>query len=135
VTRIAALDPGRSKCGLVITDPSRSWIEEALVAAPETCREQLQHWQQQKALGEVLLGDGTGSPQWQQWLQQVRLPHQVVQEHGTTLAARERYWELEPARSWRRLIPQGMRLPPRDYDDVVAQILLERSLGRRLRRP
>jgi RNase H-fold protein (predicted Holliday junction resolvase) len=135
VTRIAALDPGRSKCGLVITDPSRSWIEEALVAAPEICREQLQHWQQQKALGEVLLGDGTGSPQWQQWLQQVRLPHQVVQEHGTTLAARERYWELEPARSWRRLIPQGMRLPPRDYDDVVAQILLERSLGRRLRRP
>ena len=33
-----------------------------------------------------------------------------------------------------RLLPTGLRLPPRDIDDVVAQLLLERWLGEALRR-
>ena len=134
MTRIAALDPGRSKCGLVLSDPSQCWIEEALVLPPETCRQLLAQWSREGSLAAVILGDGTGSSDWQQWLQRLQLPVSVVQEAGSTLAARARYWELEPPRSWRRLIPQGMRLPPRDYDDVVAQLLLERHLGRSLKR-
>ncbi|MFZ9462320.1 MAG: resolvase, partial [Vulcanococcus sp.] len=63
-----------------------------------------------------------------------RLPVLLVPEAGTTLAARNRYWELEPARGWRRLLPRGLRLPPRDVDDVVAQLLLERHLGHPLTR-
>jgi hypothetical protein len=59
---------------------------------------------------------------------------ELVDERGTTLAARRRYWELFPARGWRRLLPMGLRLPPRDWDDVVAQLLLERRLGRALSR-
>ena len=55
-------------------------------------------------------------------------------EAGTTLAARQRYWQLEPPRGWRRLLPEGLRLPPRDIDDVVAQLLLERHLQRPLQR-
>jgi len=64
-----------------------------------------------------------------------QLAARVVPEAGTTLAARDRYWELEPARGWRRLLPKGLRLPPRDVDDVVAQILLERHLNTQLTRP
>jgi hypothetical protein len=55
-----------------------------------------------------------------------------VDERGTTLEARRRYWQLFPPRGWRRLLPQGLRQPPRDWDDVVAQLLLERRLGRTL---
>ena len=58
----------------------------------------------------------------------------MVAEAGTTMEARQRYWELEPARGWRRLLPRGLRLPPRDVDDVVAQILLERHLSAQLSR-
>ena len=58
----------------------------------------------------------------------------MVPEAGTTLAARQRYWELEPPRGWRRLLPKGLRVPPRDIDDVVAQLLLERHFGRSLQR-
>lgn len=131
---LAGLDPGRSKCGLVLTDASGQWIEQALVLPPESCRQQLEQWQQQNDLGGVILGDGTGSSDWQQWLQKRALPVSVVPEAGSTLAARSRYWQLEPARGWRRLLPQGLRLPPRDYDDVVAQLLLEQHLGHRLTR-
>ena len=131
---LAGLDPGRSKCGLVLTDQSGQWVEQALVLPPEHCRRQLEQWQQDQALGAVILGDGTGSRDWKQWLQRLELSVSVVPEAGSTLAARTRYWQLEPARGWRRLVPQGLRLPPRDYDDVVAQLLLERHLGRSLQR-
>ena len=81
----------------------------------------------------MVIGDGTGSRHWCQRLAP-ELPLQLVNEHGTTLAARRRYWELEPPSGWRRLLPAGLRQPPRDWDDVVAQLLLERWLGHRLER-
>jgi hypothetical protein len=130
---LAALDPGRSKCGLVLSDPQRRDIQQALIQPPEICWQTLQTWQRQGNLAAVVIGDGTGSAAWQRRLAPL-LPVIVVPEHGTTLAARVRYWQLEPARGWRRLLPEGLRQPPRDWDDVVAQLLLERWLGHPLSR-
>jgi hypothetical protein len=131
---LAGLDPGRSKCGLVLTDPDRQRIVAAAVLPPEQSWQLLLRWQQEAALAAVVLGNGTGSAAWQQRLQPA-LPVLCVEERGSTLAARERYWQLQPARGWRRLLPRGLRQPPRDWDDVVAQLLLERWLGRPLLRP
>ncbi len=130
---LAGLDPGRSKCGLVLTDPERRQILEALVLPPEAAWERLEGWHRRQDLAAVVLGDGTGSGAWRQRLEPL-LPVELVDERGTTLAARRRYWELFPARGWRRLLPLGLRQPPRDVDDVVAQLLLERRLGRELLR-
>ena len=130
---VAALDPGRAKCGLVRTDPDRRVIEVALVLPPETAWEQLRAWRQRGELALVLLGDGTGSDHWRRRLEPC-LPVLLVDERGTTLAARPRFWQLEPPRGWRALLPQGLRPPPRPLDDVVAQLLLERWLGRPLAR-
>jgi len=132
---VAALDPGRSKCGLVRTDPQRRRILEALVLPPGPCRERLLAWHRDLKLAVVVLGDGTGSRRWQEWLAgEGELPVLLVDEHGSTLAARRRYWQLEPPQGWRRLLPEGMRQPPRDWDDVVAQLLVERWLGQPLER-
>ncbi|WP_216920477.1 resolvase [Synechococcus sp. CCAP 1479/9] len=130
---LAGLDPGRSKCGLVLTDPGRREIREAVVLPPEAAWERLEHWHRHQGLAAVVIGDGTGSGAWRRRLEPL-LPVELVDEQGTTLAARRRYWELFPARGWRRLLPLGLRQPPRDYDDVVAQLLLERRLGRELLR-
>ena len=130
---VAALDPGRSKCGLVRTDPQRRRIEEALVLPPGPCRERLLAWHRDLKLALVVLGDGTGSRRWREWLAgEGELPVLLVDERGSTLAARRRYWRLEPPQGWRRLLPEGLRQPPRDWDDVVAQLLLERWLGQPL---
>ena len=128
---LAGLDPGRSKCGLVLTDPERLEISQALVLPPEAAWRRLQDWHRHQALAAVVLGDGTGSGVWRRRLEPL-LPVELVDERGTTLAARRRYWELFPARGWRQLLPLGLRQPPRDLDDVVAQLLLERRLGRAL---
>lgn len=134
VAPYAGLDPGRSKCGLVRSDQDGLEILSAGVLEPEICWRQLEQWCQQGLIAAVVLGNGTGSSHWQQQLARLRLPVVLVDEAGTTLAARQRYWQLEPPRGWQRLLPKGMRLPPRDVDDVVAQLLLERYLGRPLQR-
>ena len=131
---LAAIDPGRSKCGLVISNDQASAILYAAVLPPQRALAQLRQWQEQHSpLVAVLLGNGTGSGPWRPSLAPIA-PLILVPEAGTTLAARQRYWQLEPAQGWRRLLPRGLRQPPRDWDDVVAQLLLERHLGRDLPR-
>ena len=128
------LDPGLSKCGLVRSDHSTGQIEVAAVLSPEECFKQIAIWRERPGLEGVVLGDGTGSKHWQRQLNDLGLAIQLIPEAGTTLAARARYWQLEPPRGWRRMLPEGLRLPPRDYDDVVAQLLLERHWGTELKR-
>jgi len=128
------LDPGRSKCGLVRSDQTTGQIEVAAVLSPEECFKQIAIWRERPGLEGVVLGDGTGSKHWQRQLNDLGLAVQVIPEAGTTLAARARYWQLEPPRGWRRMLPEGLRLPPRDYDDVVAQLLLERHWRTELKR-
>jgi hypothetical protein len=130
---LAALDPGRSKCGLVRTDAHRSQIVVAQVLAPQAALACLRQWQSEAPVGLLLLGAGTGSAPWRTSLKGL-VEFELIEEGGTTLAARRRYWQLVPARGWRRWLPQGLRQPPRDWDDVVAQVLLERWLGRELPR-
>lgn len=125
---LAGLDPGRSKCGLVRTDRGRQQLLEALVIPPEQAWDRLEGWLLQGEVGAVILGNGTGSASWRRRLEPLA-PVLLVEEHGSTLAARVRFFELHPTRGWRRLLPQGLRQPPRDWDDVVAQLLLERLLG------
>lgn len=125
---LAGLDPGRSKCGLVRTDPARARIVEACVLPPEACFARLLTWHQRGLISGVVVGDGTGSRAWRSRLAD-RLPVHLVNERHSTLEARRRFWQQEPARGWRRLLPVGLRQPPRDWDDVVAQLLLERWLG------
>ena len=130
---LAALDPGRSKCGLVRTDGQRSRIVAALVLPPEAALARLRQWQAETPVTLLLLGAGTGSAPWRDKLKGL-VDVQLIEEGGTTLAARRRYWQLAPPQGWRRMLPQGLRQPPRDWDDVVAQVLLERWLGRELPR-
>ncbi|MEB3353972.1 MAG: resolvase [Cyanobacteriota bacterium] len=130
---IAGLDPGRSKCGLVLANPRDAWIMAAAILAPQESGMLLQRWQHQ-GLQRVVLGNGTGSGAWQSSLEDRGLRVLLAEERGSTLAARGRYWQLDGRRSWRRWLPAGLRLPPRDLDDVVAQLLLERMLGHPLER-
>ncbi|MBU6354703.1 MAG: resolvase [Cyanobacteria bacterium REEB498] len=129
-----AIDPGRSKCGLVLSDGEGLSLLAAGVLPPQDCLAQIQAWSAGQRCHTVLLGSGTGSGPWTGWLEALPLQLIPVPEAGTTLAARGRYWQLEPPRGWRRLLPEGLRLPPRDVDDVVAQLLLERHLERPLQR-
>ena len=100
---VAAVDPGRSECGLVLADCSHGEIKDALVVLADDTLTQLERWHQHTPLTALVLGDGTSSKAWQQQLQHLA-PMRIVKEAGTTLRARERYWQIRPARGWWRLL-------------------------------
>ena len=110
---VAALDPGSAKCGLVLSDAPRRRIVRALVLPPEAVWPTLADWRRQQGLQGVVIGAGTGGRLWRERLAEL-VPVVMVEERGTTLAARDRYWQLFPPRGWRRWLPAGLRQPRRD---------------------
>jgi RNase H-fold protein (predicted Holliday junction resolvase) len=122
-------DPGKDKCGVAVVDHTGKalyhevWLSAELVTdLPALCAQ----WQ----ISQIVMGDRTTARQWQQKLT-AALPEMLiylVDEHYSTLAARDLYWEMYPPQGLQRLVPQGMRLPPRPIDDLVAIILVRRYL-------
>ena len=53
---VAAVDPGRSKCGLVLADCSHGEIKDALVVLADDTLTQLERWHQHTPLTALVLG-------------------------------------------------------------------------------
>lgn len=132
--RVAVLDPGRCKCGLVLADLDLGLVREGHLLTPEAVEPWLERWNQDQPLDRILIGNGTGSQAWIKRLKRLG-SLTVIPEQGSTLKARQRYWTLWPARGWRRVLPTGLRIPPVDLDAVAALVMLEEHLQRHLRWP
>ncbi len=128
---ILGFDPGRAKCGLALLGIDSQVVYHQVVAAGDVL-EVLQRLQGEYQIVQVVMGNQTGS---QSWIKRLAagapaLPAPVlVDERHTTLQARRRYWQMCPSRGWRRLIPLGLRVPPRSVDDIAAMLLVERYLA------
>jgi hypothetical protein len=55
----------------------------------------------------------------------------MVNEHRSSERARRRFFEANPPRGWRRLLPVTLLTPNRPYDDYVAVLLAEEYLADR----
>jgi hypothetical protein len=53
----------------------------------------------------------------------------VCDEAYSTEEARKLYWELNPPKGWRSLIPLGMLAPPVPLDAYAAVVLVRRYLA------
>jgi RNase H-fold protein (predicted Holliday junction resolvase) len=127
---ILGFDPGRDKCGVAVMSRDRS-IQYHNVVAVEEVVPTLETLCQTYPIDLLVIGDQTTSKQWQIRLAQnlqPDLPMTQVDERFSTLEARDRYWQMYPPKGLTRLVPQGMRSPPRPIDDIVALILIERYL-------
>lgn len=128
---ILGFDPGRQKCGVAVMGLDRSLYYHQVVAA-DTAVSTIETLRQQFPVSLVVMGNQTSSDDWKQKLTQVADPPRVilVDERYTSLEARDRYWQMYPPSGLTRLLPQGMRTPPRPVDDIVAILLIERYLER-----
>lgn len=82
------------------------------------------------AFGLIVVGNGTRSRAVVDSLRE-KMPSigiLVVDERDTTMIARERYWEHNPRRGWRKLLPATLQVPPEAIDDYAALVLAERVL-------
>jgi len=134
VDYIAAIDPGREKCGVALMTCEGAVVERQVVARQEALAH-LERWVERYPVTTVVLGDRTGSRSFAKEIEASGLSQRVkvcfVDEHLSTLAARERYFKEHPPRGWRRLLPRSLQVPPVPVDDYVAVILGERYLEAR----
>jgi RNase H-fold protein (predicted Holliday junction resolvase) len=120
---VLAIDPGRGKCGLAVVFASGEVAEQAVVprAGFEGAVRDMAARHRPVA---VVIGNRTGSAACRRELEpSVDVPIVVVEEHETTLRARDRYFRDHPPRGWRRLVPLGLITPPRPIDDYAAVLL------------
>ena len=127
---VAALDPGRDKCGFAVLDAAGTVLRQRVIR-PDQLEEAARAAQREYGFAKLIEGNGTTSAAARQRLQQAlpELQIEVVDEYRTTEMARGLYWRAHPPRGWRRLLPLGMQVPPEPVDDFVAVLLARRYLG------
>ena len=121
--RVLAVDPGREKCGVAVCEPGRVLAHR--VVSPEHLTALVTEWVAAFHVGHVLVGNRTGSGRIRAILNGITVPVEAVEERGTTLAARGRYFRDHPLRGWRRFLPLSLQVPPEAYDDYAAILIAE----------
>jgi len=129
--RVIAIDPGQKKCGLLLADLEKELVLDGRVVATDAVIDLVVRWSADEDLDGIVLGNGTSSKYWENKLKGFA-PIEVVEESGTTLRARDRYWEIWPPRIFIRWLPRGMLVPLKHLDAVAALVLLEDHLDKKL---
>ncbi|HEY9744546.1 MAG TPA: pre-16S rRNA-processing nuclease YqgF [Coleofasciculaceae cyanobacterium] len=127
---ILGFDPGRDKCGLAVMGREQQLLYHQVVPSQEAIAT-IQQLCQQFVVEIIVMGDQTTAKSWKQKISRdlpTSVPIVLVDERYSSLEARDRYWQMYPPKGIQRLIPQGLREPPRPVDDIVAILLIERYL-------
>ncbi|MEA5568915.1 pre-16S rRNA-processing nuclease YqgF [Anabaena sp. UHCC 0399] len=129
---ILGFDPGKDKCGVAMMGLDRQLHYHQVVLSREAIAT-INNLRQRFPVSLLVMGNQTTAKRWKQQLQQELvepLNIVLVDERYSTLEARDRYWQMYPPKGLTKLLPQGMRQPPRPIDDIVAILLIERYLSR-----
>jgi RNase H-fold protein (predicted Holliday junction resolvase) len=127
---ILAIDPGREKCGVAVVDLDTQVLHREIVPSREIA-EAASRLVDAYHVTQLVVGDRTAAKDVCRALAaaQIRLVPRMVDEHRSSEQARRRFFQENPPRGWRRLLPVTLLTPDRPYDDLVAVMLAERYLA------
>ncbi|MDQ2908829.1 MAG: pre-16S rRNA-processing nuclease YqgF [Candidatus Eremiobacteraeota bacterium] len=125
---ILGIDPGTRKCGFAVLERCGAPPLELGIVPTEELGAAVARLIVAYPVRAVALGGGTHTAPVKAIVHGFGLPIEVVDERETTLRARRRYFEANPPRGWRRLVPRGMLLPPVPIDDFAALLIAERLI-------
>ena len=125
-----SIDPGIKKCGLLLADIQSGKVIEAGVASLNQFSDLVSLWHEDYHIIKIIIGDGTNSMYIGNQLKRNNfLNINYVNERGSTLRARFRYWEIWPPNYFISWLPKEILFPPENLDAIVALILLEDFLN------
>ena len=128
-----SIDPGMKKCGLLLADMQSGEVIEAGVASLNKFSDLVSRWNEDYEIAKIIIGDGTNCKYIENKLKRNNSFNiNYVNERGSTLRARFRYWEIWPPNYFIRWLPKEILFPPANLDAIVALILLEDFLKYRL---
>tara|TARA_B100000965_G_scaffold267063_1_gene225756 strand:- start:810 stop:1247 length:438 start_codon:yes stop_codon:yes gene_type:complete len=126
MTVFISIDPGKNKCGLLLADMKSGNVIKAGISSLNKLPYTVSLWKESYHVSKIVIGDGTNCKYIENQLKQKNIVNLTyVNERGSTLRARFRYWEIWPPNCFIRWLPKEILFPPENLDAVVALILLE----------
>lgn len=132
--KIAALDPGRDKCGFAVVAMDGSVVTQKIIDTI-TMTEAIKEATEGHGCCRLVMGNGTTSSAARERIAKTfpELEVEMVDEYNTTQLAKGEYWKANPPRGLKKLIPITMQVPPVPVDDYVAVILARRYIAKNRR--
>lgn len=128
---LLGVDPGSYKTGVARVDAdgsviSAEWVETEKLADFLTALNE----EGSAKLKAVIIGNGTNTHSVHEVLKRIftQVPVIEIDEKHSTEEARTLYWRLNKPHGWRKLLPEGLRVPPEPLDGYAAAVLVLRYL-------
>ena len=121
-----SIDPGNKKCGILLADINSGNVIQAGISSLNRLSDLVSFFHEEYKISKIIIGDGTNSKFIENILKQKNIFNfNFVNEKGSTLRARFRFWEIWPPNYFLRWLPKEILFPPENLDAIVALILLE----------
>ena len=125
MARVVAIDPGKSKCGLVLAEISEKKVYKAIILKSELLENYLRNLITDEEIEKIIIGNGTTSGEIREKLHFFKKEIITFEEKNTTYRAKARYFELFPISGLKFLIPREIFILNKNLDAISALIILE----------
>ena len=123
--RVISIDPGKSKCGLVLAEVSKKKVYEAVIVKSELLENYVRNLISAEDISKIIIGNGTSSSEIKKKLDFLKQEIITFEEKNTTYRAKARYFELYPISGLKFLIPREFFILNKNLDAISALIILE----------
>ena len=123
--KLISIDPGKSKCGLVLAEKSEKKVYEAIIIKSELLEDYLIHLNTVEDISKIIIGNGTTSREIRKKLNFFKKEIIIFEEKNTTFRAKARYFELFPISGLKCLIPREIFILNKNLDAMSALVILE----------
>ena len=123
--RVITIDPGKSKCGLVIAEISEKKVYKAIILKSELLENYVRHLIAAEDISQIIIGNGTTSKEIKEKLIFFKKEIITFEEKNTTFRAKARYFELFPISGLKFLMPREVFILNKNLDAISALIILE----------
>jgi len=123
--RVITIDPGKSKCGLVLAEISEKKVFKAIILKSELLENYVRNLITTEEISKIIIGNGTSSREIREKLYFFKKEIITFEEKNTTFRAKARYFELFPIKGPQFLIPREVFLINKNLDAISALIILE----------
>ena len=124
MTKVLAIDPGISKCGIVIADIELKKVSKAIVIKSKVLLNYVRKICQKENLA-ILIGNGTSSKKYISALSEFTPNLIIAEEKNSTFRAKERYFEMFPIKGLKKLLPREVFILNKNLDALAALIIME----------
>ena len=123
--RVITIDPGKSKCGLVLAEISEKKVYKAIILKSELLENYVRDLIAAEDISQIIIGNGTTSKEIREKLYFFKKEIITFEEKNTTYRAKARYFELFPISGLKFLIPREVFILNKNLDAISALIILE----------